>query len=195
MCILVAERAGLGASGRAVLTLVNDRRATHDAGPARADFACLSDFISGCEGSRHAAFVLTLPSPLAPQRCLDRRGHRPHQRLCPSQSRRDSRRLEWNLSWHRLEIGSEWRLGVRMATLTPSTLLLPRLLLGIPPTVVLALLPQRQVRPRQAGRSQANTNPVSRAHTLSIYTPQILLYLLRQFAPAVRAPISLDHHP
>lgn len=147
MCILVAERAGLGASGRAVLALVNDRRAICDVGAARTDFACLSDFISECEGPRHAAFVHTLLSPLVPQRCLDRRGHRPHQRLCPFQGRRDSRRLEWNLSWHRLEIDSEWRLGVRMAPLMPSTHLLPRLLLGIPPMVVLALLPQRRVRP------------------------------------------------
>ena len=45
--ILVAERAELGASGRAALMLVNDRRATCDVGAARANFACLSDFI--CE--------------------------------------------------------------------------------------------------------------------------------------------------
>jgi len=45
MCAFVAERAGLGASGRAVLMLVNDRRATCDVGAARTDFACLSDFI------------------------------------------------------------------------------------------------------------------------------------------------------
>ena len=58
--IPVAERAELGASGRAALTLVNDRRATCDVEVARADFACLSDFIGECEGPRHTAFVLSL---------------------------------------------------------------------------------------------------------------------------------------
>lgn len=43
--ILVAERAALGASGRAVLTLANDRRAMCDVGAARTDLVCLSDFI------------------------------------------------------------------------------------------------------------------------------------------------------
>ena len=37
--MLVAERAALSASGRAALTLVNDRRATCDVEVARADFA------------------------------------------------------------------------------------------------------------------------------------------------------------
>jgi len=67
-CTLVAERAEPGASGRAALTLINDRRATCDDGAARADFACLSDFISECEGPepRHACLCTRLTSPLVP---------------------------------------------------------------------------------------------------------------------------------